>query len=87
MKDEPPEALNKGGGWVVTSVLLFWIGYLVITQFVGFVTSITMGSEVWHLIAWGFISSAGLIALTRFLMRIEKGPRTNLDPALCFRRV
>ena len=81
MKYEPAKALNETWRWVIISVLLFWIGYLAIAFGVGFVTSITIGSEVWQLIAWGFISSAGLIALTRFLMRIEKTPRANHDLA------
>jgi len=82
MKDEPAEALNKTGGWVVTSVLLFWAGYVAITLVVGFATSGMIGSEVLQLTAWGLISSAGLLALPRFLMRIEKGPSTNLDLTL-----
>ncbi len=79
MKDEPDKTLSKTARWIITSVLLFWVGYLAITLVVGFSTSITIGSEVWQITAWGFISSAGLIALSRFLMRIEKGPRTDLD--------
>jgi membrane protease YdiL (CAAX protease family) len=82
MKDEPAEALNETGGRIVTSVLLFWVGYVAITLVVGFATSSMIGSEVLQLTAWGLISSAGLLALTRALMRVEKGPRTNLDLAL-----
>ncbi len=82
MSDEPAEALNKTGRWVVTSVLLFWVGYLAVTLVVGFATSSTIGSEVWQLTAWGLASSGGLLALSLFLMRIEKGPRTNLDLAV-----
>ena len=82
MKDESAEAQSKTSGRVITSVLLFWVGYLAITLVVGFATMSTIGSEVWQLTAWGFISSAGLIALSRFLMRNEKGPRTNLDLAV-----
>ena len=82
MKDEPAEALNKTGGGIITSVLLFWVGYLAVTLLVGFATSITMGSELLQLTAWGLASSGGLIALSLFLMRIEKGPRTNLDLAV-----
>jgi len=68
--------------WVIASVLLFWVGYLVLTLAAGFATSSTIGSEVWQLTAWGLASSGGLLALSRFLLRIEKGPRTNLDLAL-----
>jgi len=77
MKDKPTEALNQTWRWLVPSVLLFWIGYVAITLAVGIVTSITIGSEVWQLTAWGFISSAGLLTLSRLLMRIDKGPHTN----------
>lgn len=74
----PAEVLRKIASWTATSVLLFWVGYLAITVFMGFGTSITIRSEVWQLTAWGFASSAGLIALSRFLTRAEKGPRTSL---------
>jgi membrane protease YdiL (CAAX protease family) len=82
MKDEPAETLKKTGRWVITSVLLFWVGYLAVTLVVGFATSSTIGSEVWQLTAWGLASSGGLLALSLFLLRIEKGPRTNLDLAV-----
>jgi membrane protease YdiL (CAAX protease family) len=82
MKDEPAQAQSKTGGWIITSVLLFWVGYVAITLVAGFATSSTIGSEVWQLTAWGLASSGGLLALSLFLMRIEKGPRTNLDLAV-----
>jgi membrane protease YdiL (CAAX protease family) len=82
MKYGPAKVLDNTWRWIVISVLLFWVGYLAIAVVVGFVTSVTIGSEVWQLTAWGFINSAGLIALSRFLMRIEKGRHTDLDLAL-----
>lgn len=66
---------------MIASVLLFWMGYLAITFVVGFATASTMGSEVWQLTAWGLISSAALIALSRFMMRSDPGPRTTRDRA------
>lgn len=82
MTDEPAEAPNNTGRWVLTSVLWFWLGYVAITFVVGFATSIMIGSEVLRLTVWGLAASAGLLGLSRFLMRIEKGPRTSLDLAL-----
>ena len=76
------EALKKTGVGVSASVLLFWVGYLAVTLVAGFATSSLIGSEVWQLTAWGLVSSGGLIALSLFLMRIEKGPRTQLGLAL-----
>ena len=81
MKDEPAEALPGTARRAVRSVLLFWVGYVALTFAVGFATASTMGSKVWQLTAWGFISSAGLLALSRFLVRVDKGPRADLEPA------
>jgi hypothetical protein len=82
MKDEPAETPNKTGGWVITSVLLFWFGYVAITFVMGFTTTNTISSEVWQLTVWGFACSGGLIALSLFMVRSENGPRTDLDLAL-----
>jgi membrane protease YdiL (CAAX protease family) len=82
MKDASAEAPSKTWRRVIASVVSFWVGYLAITLVVAFTTRSTIGSEVWQLTAWGFISSAGLIALARFLKRNEKGPRTNLNLAV-----
>ncbi len=79
MNNKPAEALNKTGWWGIPSVLLFWGGYVAITLVVGFATASTIRTEVWQLTAWGFISSGGLLALSFFLLRIEKPPPTNLD--------
>ena len=49
------------------SVLVYWIGYVVITALVGFLTSQLISSEVWQLIAWGLISSVGLLMLSHFM--------------------
>ena len=81
MKDGTAAAWDKAGRWVVASVLLFWVGYVAITLVVGFATSSLIAAEVWQLTAWGLISSAALIALSRLLMGVEKGPRTVLDLA------
>lgn len=61
------------------SVLLFWGGYVLITLFVGFVTSIFINSEVWQLTAWGFICSIGLIALSKIFLRFEKSKHTEFN--------
>ncbi|MBZ0113283.1 MAG: CPBP family intramembrane metalloprotease [Thermoanaerobaculia bacterium] len=82
MNDEAAEPLKMTGRWVVTSVLLFWVGYVLVTLVVGFATSSTIGNEVLQLTAWGLVSSAGLVVLSRFLVRIEKGSRTSLDLAV-----
>jgi membrane protease YdiL (CAAX protease family) len=82
MKDESAGAPSKTWAGVITSVVLFWVGYLAITLVVGLATRGTIGSGVWQLTAWGFISSAGLIALSRLMMRNGKDPRTNLDLAV-----
>lgn len=79
MNNESGEALNKTSGWGIISVLLFWCGYVAITLVVGFATSSTISTEVWQLTAWGLISSGGLLALSFFFKRIEKGPITNID--------
>jgi membrane protease YdiL (CAAX protease family) len=82
MIDEPAEALNKSWARVISSVLLFWVGYVAIALLAGFATSSAIASKLWQLTAWGLLSSAGLLALPRILMRIEKEPRTNLDLAV-----
>ena len=82
MTNEPAEARNKTSRVGITSVLLFWVGYVAVALVAGFATSTTITSEVWQLTAWGFVASAGLLALSRFFMRIEKGPRTQLDLAV-----
>ena len=82
MSDEKAEAPNKTWRWVIISMLLFWVGYLAVTLVAGFATATTIGPEVWQLTAWGLAASGGLIALSLYLMRIEKGPRTDLDLAL-----
>ena len=80
MRGEPTGALDKARRWIVVSVLLFWVGYVVISFVVGFATASTIGSEVWQLTAWGFISSAGLLVLSRGLGRIDKAPHADHDP-------
>ena len=82
MNNEPASALNKTSGRVIASVLLFWVGYLAVTLAAGFAASTMIGSEVWRLTAWGLISSAMLLALSRFLMRSDKDPCTSLDLTL-----
>jgi membrane protease YdiL (CAAX protease family) len=62
---------NEAGA--IRSVLLFWVGYIVITLTAGFATSKAVSSEVWQLTAWGLVSSGGLIALTLFLLRRSRG--------------
>ena len=56
---------------VTGSLLRFWIGYVAITLAVGFVTTMTIGSEVAQLAAWGFVSAAALLFLPRLLARTE----------------
>jgi len=82
MKNDPSEDQNNTGLGVISSVLLFLVGYEVVLLIVSFVTNITIRSEVWQLTAWGFISSVGLIALSKLLMRSEKAPSTKLDFAV-----
>ncbi len=82
VKDEGAEEPNEGVVRIFTSVLLFWIGYVIVTLVVGFATSILIGSKVWQLTVWGFASSAGLLALSRFLLRVEKSPQANPNVAL-----
>jgi len=82
MKDDPAAAPREGRDRVVASVLLFWVGYVAVTLVVGFVTSTAIPSEVWQLTAWGLISSALLVAMSRLFTRNEKGPRTDLDLAV-----
>ncbi|MGI9241798.1 MAG: CPBP family intramembrane glutamic endopeptidase [Verrucomicrobiales bacterium] len=79
MNEQSGDAQNPTWKKVVVSVLMFWIGYLLITFGVGFVTSLSISPEVWQLTAWGFISSIGLIALSWFLSRSDKGGRADLD--------
>lgn len=68
-------------GRVFTSVLLFWVGYLIITLVVGFATAMLITSEVWQLAAWGFVSSLGLLALPRLLGRLDPGAGRGADAA------
>ena len=82
MSDEEIEAVQTGGRGVVASVLLFWVGYLALTLGVGFATSKLIGSEVWQLTAWGFVASAALILLTRWMVRTENGPRGGVELTL-----
>ena len=82
MNNEHNDESNPRGLAVPGSVLLFWLGYVAIALVVGFATKTTIASEVWQHIAWGFITSAGLLAFTCFMMRIERGPRTKLDLAV-----
>lgn len=79
MNDQTTGDSNRSTTRLGAYVLLFWVGYVAVTLVVGMATSIKIGSEVWQLTAWGFISCAGLLALSRFLMRIEKTPHTQLD--------
>ena len=79
--DEPTGVLNKAKGGVAF-VLLFWAGYVAISFAAGFASSSMIGSEVWQLTAWGFVSSLGLLALSRFLARIDRAPRANPGPPL-----
>lgn len=81
MSDEPAAASRTSGRRAVTSVLLFWVGYVAITLAVGFATAKSISSEVWQLTAWGFISSAALIVLSRFMNRGEKNQGSTLDLA------
>ena len=50
MRGEPTGALDKARRWIVVSVLLFWVGYVVISFVVGFATASTIGSEVARLV-------------------------------------
>ncbi len=79
MSDASGEARDATIGRVLLAVLFFWVGYVAVTLVVGFVTSSTLRSEVLQLTTWGFVSSAGLVALSVFLLRREKEPRTRLD--------
>lgn len=63
----------------MTSVLIFWLGYVFITLAVGFATSMLISSEIWQLTAWGFISSAGLLALSLLLSR-NQSSKPNFKP-------
>ena len=54
------------------SVLIFWTAYVALTLIVGFLTSTVIPSEVWQLIAWGFLSSAGLLVLSRRMAREDE---------------
>ncbi len=82
MKREPPEDLKQTNRSVVTSLLLYWVGYVTIVLVAGFLTSLTIGSEVWQLTAWGLVSSLGLIFLARLLMRSEGGSSASLSLAV-----
>ena len=68
----------------VASLLQFWIGYVALALVAGFLTNVTIASEVWQHIAWGLITSLGLIYLTRRMMRSEGGSSAKLNLALCF---
>ena len=72
MDDTPRES--------VTSVGLFWAGYVALTLLVGFTTSQVIHSEVWQLITWGFLSSAGLVVLSRSMASRRDGARSNTPP-------
>lgn len=76
MSDEPVGA----GPRVITSLLVFWVGYVALTLVVGLATSAAIHSEVWRLITWGFLSSAGLLVLSRFMTAKDEGSRTSLTP-------
>ena len=79
MNNELAQTLNKTSRRSITSVLIFWCGYVAITLFVGVATSSIISNEILQLTAWGLISSGGLIALSLFLKRSEMGPKTNVS--------
>lgn len=71
MNTETEQVVHKVRERAIAHVLLFWVGYVAITWSVGFATSTVIRTEVWQLTAWGFISSAGLLALSFWLRRRE----------------
>ena len=77
LNDEPAEA----GPRPLPSVLMFWVGYVALTLVVGFATSSAIHSEVWQRIAWGFLSSVGLLPLSRAMARGGAGSRPNVGQA------
>ena len=85
MNDEPPQIV-KTWKWTLTSVLLFWLGYLGVTFTVGFGTSLVIHSEVWQITAWGLIATVGLIFLSRLMSRrhasTEVAPRMSDECAI-----
>jgi membrane protease YdiL (CAAX protease family) len=85
MNDEPLHTV-KTWKWTLTSVLLFWLGYLGVTFAVGFGTSLAIHSEVWQITAWGLIGTVGLIFLSRLMSRrqasTEQIPRTSDEFAI-----
>ena len=60
---------NDSSRSAISAVLFFWAGYLAITLAIGFITNKLISHEVIQLTVWGFVSSLGLIALTRFMAR------------------
>ncbi len=83
MEHEPPESLKPTNRSVVTSLLLFWIGYEAILLVASFLTSVAIASEVWQLTAWGLVSSLGLLFLTRLMLRREERASAEFNLALC----
>ena len=84
-----PDDGSERRGRDLGAVLLFWLGYLAITLTVGAVTNLLIPSEVWQLTAWGFLSSALLILLSRWMSRQhpEDGRALHVDaPAASLRR-
>ena len=74
MSNEPSDTRAR----IILSVLVFWVGYVGLTLLVGFVTSTVIHSEVWQLVAWGFLSSAGLLFLSQFMTPKSERSRTNV---------
>lgn len=79
MNTKPVHSSFLSQNSVMINVLLFWAGYVAITLSVGFVTSMFISSEVLQITAWGFISSIGLIALSKFFFRTKHKRETKLD--------
>ena len=77
MSGEPAQARPR----IIMSVLVFWVGYVALTLVVGFATSKAIHSEVWQLVAWGFLSSGCLLVLSRSLTPKREGLRTNITPS------
>ena len=64
------EGKTTSTDWIhsaTTGVLVYWLGYVLITALFGFLTSLLISSELWQLIAWGLISSVGLLILSQLL--------------------
>ncbi len=74
--DRPKD--QKGMG-VVSSVAFFWFAYVALTLGIGFLSRWLVDDPVWAHIVWTMLAGAGVFAVTKFMVRIEKGPRTSVN--------